>query len=167
MVWIVLAICLSLLIGGILFSQLELRIDSRVPELVASWAGFGKALLIYKEDDWQLEVRILFFHRRWTLVDLFVGKRRAKKVRKKNVETAKKKKPLKNLQRIIRVIRSFRVTKWQLAIDSGDYIKNAWMYPLNFIQGMKYHLNINFTDENFLAVTLKNSVWRMLHAWIK
>ena len=73
----------------------------------------------------------------------------------------------KIFQKIFSVLRTFRVRQWQITIDSGDDIENAWLYPLNFFPYMKQHVYINFVDENFLVLTIRNIPWRMVYAWIK
>lgn len=121
-------------------------------------------MISFEKDDWLIDLRILFYRRKWKLEELILAKRKRKK---EKARKGKEKMQKKNLHRFIRVLKSFRLTKWQLSFDSGDYTKNAWLYPLNFVPGMRHHLCINFMDENYLSATLKNSIWRIMRTWIK
>lgn len=71
------------------------------------------------------------------------------------------------LKKIIRVIKTFRVTRWQLAVDTGDYVRNAQLYPLNYTKYTFNHLYINFTGENYLTLTIRNRPWKIIYALLK
>lgn len=62
---------------------------------------------------------------------------------------------------------SFQVRRFQLSLDTGDHVLNAWLYPVNFISVLRHRIRINFNGENYLAVTVRNRPLRMLYAWIK
>src|SRR5215216_4520929 len=51
------------ILGWLFFSPLALSIDTTVPEAKLTWKGIGKILLIYKEDEWLLFIRVLLFTR--------------------------------------------------------------------------------------------------------
>ena len=69
--------------------------------------------------------------------------------------------------KIVRVIKTFRVTKWELAVDSGDYSRNAQLYPLNFLPYTFKHLYVNFRDENYLLLTIRNRPWKILYSFLR
>ena len=64
-------------------------------------------------------------------------------------------------------MKTFRVTKWELAIDTGDSLRNAWLYPLNFHPGMGRHFCVNFFDETYLLLEIRNAPWRMVRALMR
>ncbi len=68
---------------------------------------------------------------------------------------------------MIRVLRTFRVTEWRVAIDTGDYARNAQLYPMNFLPYAFKHLDINFRDENFLVLRIRNRPWKMIYAFLR
>jgi len=92
---------------------------------------------------------------------------------KKIKDTAKKKKPKRRmelrplLKKIVRIIKTFRVTEWRLAIDTGDHTRNAQLYPLNFSPRTFRHLYINFSDENYLLLKTRNRPWKILYAFLR
>ncbi|WP_142603547.1 hypothetical protein [Solitalea koreensis] len=164
MIWIIIVALVILILCGLLFLPLELEIDSRVPVIAMRWIGIGKVMMIYEKEEWQLDLRIVFFHHNWALEKLIFAERKPKK---RTVRIRKKKRTKNDLSFLLRLFKSFRIAKWQLAIDSGDYIKNAWLYPLNYAPYTRRHLYINFMDGNYLVVIVRNSAWRILYAWIK
>lgn len=164
MIWILIIALFFLFICWLLLSPIELEIDTRVPVAVLRWRSLGKAMMIYEKEDWQLELNILFFHRKWSLEKLIFAERKQKK---RTVEIKKKKIPKNILPRLFRLLKSFRITKCLIAIDSEDYLKNAWLYPLNFAPFTRHHLFINYMDDNYLLLIIKNSPWRILYTWLK
>jgi len=72
----------------------------------------------------------------------------------------------KFLRRLFKIIKSSRITRWQIAIDTGDNVKNAWLYNLNFYPAF-CHLHINFFDENYLFLEIRNAPWKMVYALMK
>ena len=64
-------------------------------------------------------------------------------------------------------LKSFRVIEWCIAIDTGDKIKNGWLYPLNFSPYTRQHLYINFMDENYLVLRIRNAPWMLAFAFLK
>ena len=164
MIWIIIITPLFLLLAWLLLSPLELIIDTRIPVAAIRWIGVGKARVIYEKEEWWMNVSILFFRRKWALEKMiFAEKKKKKHTRQKQ----KKRMSSKIFQKIFSVLQTFRVRQWQITIDSGDDIENAWLYPLNFFPYMKQHVYINFVDENFLVLSIRNIPWRMVYAWIK
>ncbi|HEV8506892.1 MAG TPA: hypothetical protein VGQ53_15885 [Chitinophagaceae bacterium] len=127
------------------------------------WITVGKAKLVYEQDKWWLRISVFFFSKEWDLSKLtYERKKRVRKVKPKR----RTKKP-NWLRRLLNMGRSFRITRWQIAIDSGDGMKNAWLYPLNFHPAFRNHLNVNFFDENYLFLEIRNAPWKIIYALMK
>jgi len=123
----------------------------------------GKAKLVYEENKWWLSVSILFFSKTWELERLaYKRKKPAREVKPKT-----RRRRSKWLRRLFNMGTSFRIIRWRIAIDTGDDIRNAWLYPLNFYPAFRHHLFINFSDENYLFLQIRNAPWRMLYALMK
>ena len=73
----------------------------------------------------------------------------------------------RTLKKIAAVLKTIHVTEWQLAIDSGSYILNAKLYPLNYLPHTAQHIHVNFTDENYLMVKIRNRPWKILYAFLR
>ena len=165
MVWIILPIFLFLFICWLFIAPLELQIDTRIPRACLRWRSIGSADVTYQDECWWLNLKVLFFHKQWDLEKLIFRKK--KKTRNK----IERKKPIRKkrnrARKFFNVIKTFRVKKWQIAIDTGDVTKNAWLYALNFSPKTRQHLYINFTEENYLLLIIRNAPWKLAYAFLK
>lgn len=162
MVWIIILTLLFLLLCWLFISPLECTIDTRVPVAVIRWISIGKAAIVFEKEEWWMKVNILFFHRKWTLEKLFLTQKR-----KPVIQKQERKRKGKLLKRILHVFQTFKIKQWQIAIDSEDSINNALFYPLNFLPYLRQHIYINFTDQNYVTMTIRNVPWRIIYAWLK
>jgi hypothetical protein len=159
MIWLLL-LALLLIVCGLLLSPIILSIDTRIPEIKFSWKGIGNAAINYKEEKFLLRFRIFFYAKEIQL-------RRIKGTKKKQAKSKRKKRnSLKMFRKILGVFKTFRVPVWRISIDTGDYVYNAWLYPLNYFIGTE-HCNINFHEENYMVLELRNNLAQMLYAWFR
>jgi len=162
-VWVIILILPFLILGWLLLAPLQLHIDTRIPEISLRWISIGRAKLIFEDDKWWLKITVLFFFKRWDIKELiFHSKKKVKTVRPK-----RRIRKYKWLNKLFNLTRTFRVTKWQIAMDTGDYARNAWLYPLNFYAVMRHHLYINFFEENYFFIEIKSVPWKMAYALIR
>jgi len=109
------------------------------------------------------EISICGFKRK---LDLFQQKDKAvqKKKRKKDHQSFFK----PSFQGIKAVVKSFRVKRWLVNIDTGDMALNGVMYPLMYIltRITRRTFTINFLGKNEIIITIHNNAFRMLKAYI-
>jgi len=165
MFWIILLLII-LIPAWILLSPMEFKIDTRVPIIMIRWKAIGSAVLLFENEEWWLKIRVLFFSKKWNLIQMFFSgkKKRAKINKKRRKENVRKK---KTLFRILKVLKTFRIVEWEIAYSAEDNVKNAYWYWLNFFPLTRQHVHINFINENYLIVVIKNKIGRMLYAFIK
>jgi hypothetical protein len=159
MIWILL-LTLILIVGVLLLTPIKLAIDTRIPEMKFLWKGIGNAAINYKEEEWLLRFRVFFYTKEIQLQSI--------KGRKKKQEKPKRKKRNlpKMLGKLLAVIKTFRVPVWHISMDTEDYVHNAWLYPLNYFMGVE-HCNINFHEESYIVLELRNNLARILYAWFR
>lgn len=164
---IVLVILLSLILF-LLLSPLWIELDSSVPVGRVRWWGIGRAELRY-EKEWMAKLRILFFKRTFYLERTKkTGIARTKSKKRKQAKNTKPGIPFRiMIKKIRRVLRSFIVEKWQVAIDTGDATLNARLFPLNWMPGLKGNLLVNFNGEEYFRCRIRNTGWRLLWAWFR
>jgi len=162
-VWVIVFILPLLILGWLLLAPLQLQIDTRIPEISFRWISVGKAKIVYEQDKWWLKISVFFFFKQWDLEGLIFKPK--KKVRKNRPKT--KRGLSKWLRKLFNLIKTFRVTKWQIAIDTGDDVRNAWLYSLNFYPGIRRHFCVNFFDESYLLLEIRNAPWKMVYALMK
>lgn len=151
---------LFLLILWLLVARFSLEIDTRVPYMRFRWAGFIKGIIVYR-DKWVAELQILFFHT--TLPISFKKKKKPQKPKEK--KRGKREMTLsKAIRKGKRVLRSFTVDQWELAVDTGDHTLNARLYPVNYWRPCHRHLFINFHGENYLYLKIHNRPLKLLFA---
>lgn len=163
MVWLIIFLILSLILLWIFFTPLELDIDTRIPQASLRWISIGRAIVIYEDEKWLLKIRILFFSRQWDLEELIFREKKKKRIKK----VKRKRKKTMGLRKIFNLLKTFRVTQWQMAIDTGDNVRNAWLYSLNFLPYAHGHLYVNFFDENYLLLKIRNALWKLAYAFMR
>lgn len=166
MFWIILLLLLLLIVGWLLLSPIEMHIDTRVPHATFSWLSIGGATVIYEKQEWFLKVRVLLFRKEWPISKLLAHparKKKPEKVKKSGGSTAN----LKVMRRAFKMLKTFRVIEWKLAVDGNEHLSYAMLYPLNFLPYLQRHLYINYEDETYLLLKISNQPWRMVYAWIK
>jgi uncharacterized membrane protein YbhN (UPF0104 family) len=162
MIWLLyILVFLCALLLWFLIAPLVLEIDSRKPIASIKWISIGK-IVIWHDDEWWLSFRIFFFHKKMRLSS--IKKRRKGPYR---INKRIKRKPKNLLMKIIRVMRTFRIEEWQLAIDTGDYASNAQIYPFNFFPKLRHHLQVNFNDENYLYIRIRNRPLKIFYAYLR
>lgn len=72
-----------------------------------------------------------------------------------------------NFRMVISLLKSFRVVKFNVAVCNLDYTTNARWYFLNHLPGISKHVHINFEDENYFNLVVKNNAWSIVYAFIK
>ena len=167
MIWIIL---LTIILGLILFvlvTPLIIRIDTRENIYLIRWAGLVRMQILPDTDKLLvINVRSLFWNK-----DFYpLTKRVAKEQKDEPAKPSKKKKrSLRYMsRRAWHVLRSFRVRQFSVDLDTGDYIWNAYLYPVFwFLNTRKRHLYINYEGRVTAKIEIRNRLIRMLYAFIQ
>jgi hypothetical protein len=154
-----------LLCGWLLLSSIHIELDTRVPLAGIKWGMIGHAKIWY-EESWKMHVHVPFYKNTFSFSGL---KRKPRKMVTENAE--KKKKKQRNRRRVLKMLiplaKTFSITEWKLALDTGDYSVNAPLYPLNFLPFTFGHLLVNFQNENYLVLKVRNRPWKILIVFLK
>ena len=166
MAWITgLLLLLLLLLCWLLLSSLNIEMDSRIPGAGIKWGTIGTAKIWY-DKTWRMYISAPFYEKTFPLVEL---KGKSRKIIPE--DEAKKKKKQRNMRRVLKMIipmaKTFRITEWKLALDTGDYSLNAPLYPLNFLPYTINHILVNFQNENYLVLKVRNRPWKILIVFLK
>lgn len=166
MIWVIgIILLLLLIISWFLLSPVLIEIDTRIPAASIRWISIGEGM-IWFEEEWFFRFRILFFSKTISLAA--INDKPAKIAEPAKKKKARKKMKLSRVIRIIsNVIKTFKVTEWQWGIDTGDYTHNARLYPLNFIPRCASHLQVNFNNENYLLLKIRNRPLKILFAFLR
>lgn len=147
----------------LLLSPLVLEIDTRGPYAGLKWVGIG-TVWIYYDGEWWFRMRIFFYRKTMPITSIRGRSKRieAKKTEKKNAR--RKMRISRLIGKGIRILKTCNVDEWELAIDTGDYTRNARFFPLNYLPYTINHLFINFTDTNYLVLKIRNRPLKLLYA---
>ena len=163
MLWIIIILLfISLLVWALLGPVIiYLKTEANRYQLVLP--GIFKAVLVPTEELFHIRGWIFFIPYRFDPFSERKGKN------KKKVEQPKKKKGLKlrskNIQMIIESVRSFRIRKLHLDLDSDDFILNAWLLPaFSFINTENIQMRVNFEGTSSLMLDLRTQMGSLL--WI-
>lgn len=168
--WIALLIILSILLGiflYVLFAPVVLEIDTILGlyRVRFHWLAWGRIYFIGLEP-W-VEIKVAWWHKQFSLLEL--PKSRQKKEEKSVAKNIKKKKKFTMKWATIKALfRSFKVEKFSWHLDTGDYALNGMLYPLFWWYGYKsgHNVAINFVANNSLVLTIKNTGWRVIKAFL-
>jgi hypothetical protein len=90
----------------------------------------------------------------------------------KTVKKRKARKPMspgKLLRKVRAILSTFRITRCFITIDTGDMRVNGILYPWVYLlkRRIRKNVSINFWGENVVILEAKNTIARMLWAYIK
>jgi hypothetical protein len=163
MFWLILIAVFLGLLAYLLFATLLVEIDtshqlysfSIVPVFRISW--------VVDEFPRHPEITIFGFRKKLNLQAWFKG------TAPKETKVRKPSKFRISFSKIRSLVRSFRVKKWLVNIDTGDMALNGEMFPLMYalmrMTGKEFY--INFFGKNEVVITIENNAFRMLKAIIK
>lgn len=149
----------------LLFAPFYLEIDTSKSICMARLHWLGVARLLIRENSLVLRWRILGIGKDTDLV----VETRGPKSSKPNKRSKKPRKAADPpLRKIIAVIRSFKVNKFSLQLDTGNMELNGLLFP--WLSGVSWLLHrnvwINFNDRNELILEIENNAFRVLRAFL-
>lgn len=169
-VLLVILLVLVLLINILLWAPLALEIDSKHSVYRLSWWCLFRADVIPVKGDFMIDGQIFFFRKQWSVMELLAKKGDHKGEAKKSLNERKKKKrriPL-SWKMMKALLRSFKVERFDVSLDTGNVIWNAWLFPLaetlhHALRVKHRGLHISFTGDNRIDLKVTNRAGRM--AW--
>ena len=157
-------ILLVLLIIYLLLMPIVLFIDTNNKQYYLQFKGLAKASI---ESDNQEVLRLkleLFFFKFYFYPLKYIWSKNKRDIKKKTNKTREIGIGGRNLYKIIK---SFKVKKFLLNIDTGDCIWNAKLYPLfsllNYYWG---DFNINFEGRNHMVLHIQNRPLNIIKSFI-
>lgn len=160
MLWFFLS--LILLAGLLLWLPLQVEVDTENGLYRAGWGGIFGVRATMAGDRWQWFYRIFF----WEKQAMPDGKKaRAGKTRKPKAK--KPSFPLSPRQAwflMKKLLRAVEVKRFYLDWDTGDFIWDAYLYPLCRLTRANRHVHINFSGRQELAIHLQARPYRLAGA---
>lgn len=163
MIWIIILLLVLTALCYFLLAPFFLELDSRRSLCRFRFHRLASARLYISEDTLMLDLKITWWVK---TIDLFAPRKKPKK--KVTEKKKKKERKMMPLKKIMAVIRSFRVNKCIVNMDTGNIPLNGILYPAFLWLGHKTgkEITINFRDKNEIIFETENNIARMLWAYI-
>jgi len=164
--WIVIGVILLLLLA-FLFIPLNLVLDTRTHEYYVQAAGLAK-MRIEGDEEAIVRLRLQALFRSYYFYPLDWIER-PKRIQEKREKKRKKKRKTTNLswRTILRVLKSFRVKRFWVHLDTGDCIANAKLYPaFALLNYLGVDLGVNFHGRNELVLHMQNRPIWLLRSFV-
>lgn len=165
-IWIIIGVLLLLFLA-FLFMPLNLVLDTRTHDYYVQAAGLAK-MKIEGDEKEIVRFRLQALFRSFIFYPLdWIDK--PKRLKEKREKKQRKKKKTTNLspRTILRVLKSFKVKRFWVHLDTGDCIANAKIYPafalFNYLGG---NFGVNFHGRNELVLHLQNRPIRLLRSFV-
>lgn len=152
-----------LLIIGFLLVPIDFYINTKSHQYYLRLRGLATVSMEHDQEEvLKLKLKTFFFQHYFYPL----RKKSSKKQKKIN---DKKKTGGKNvsIKKIVALLKSFKVKRFVLDIDTGDCLTNAKLAPLfAFLNHYVAHFNINFEDRNLLLIHLHNRPINLIKSFI-
>jgi hypothetical protein len=152
----------------LLLAPFSLRLDTYRDEYYLKWHSIGSARLLLLEGELAIGLRLGPWRKQF--YPLRPGaKPKAEEEKPALPHPAKAKKPRRPFpwRKMRRVLRTFRVREFQLEIDTDDFARNAWLFPLvHSIGPLRRSVHVNFLGRNEGVLVVQNRLWDMGWAWV-
>jgi hypothetical protein len=162
---IILFVCLLVYL---LFAPILIVVDTNGNRYYLEYKGLLKASLLGDEEEViKVRFRIIFFSFDWYPLK----ERRQKQIEEKASPAKKpvisKKKPTMKMKTIKKLMKSFRVKKFRLDLDTGDCVTNASLFPLFcMLNRFRNGFHLNYVGQNALLLHIENKPIRLIKSFI-
>jgi hypothetical protein len=109
-----------------------------------------------------IRLAVIGWQREIPLLSKAVATKRARTVKRPRHQVA----PRLSLGRVVALLRTFRVRRLHVAVDTGNYVYNAQFFPVAYaLQRWGWDVGINWWDQNEIQLEVENRFSRLLWAW--
>jgi hypothetical protein len=153
-----------LLVIVLLFTPINLCLDTATNEYYLHYKGFAKASFVaHKEEILRIKLKIFFWKK-----DIYpIRFLKSRKSKQKSKSKSRKFISGNGFRKGLSVLKSFEIKRLAINIDTGDVVKNAKLYPIFTLLNYKYgSFNINFEGRNQLALYVQNRPIHIIKSFI-
>ncbi len=163
MVGSIIIIVIILIITWILFSPIVLKVDTRYNLYDLRFLMIAHVWLDVEGDNTlTFHLKLPLYH--YQTQQLPISSRSNQKRRKVRA----KGNYIDRLIRIKNIVRSFKVTAFEIFLDTDNYTLNAQLIPISiYLSNKGIPITINFQEKSFLQLEIRNTPWRLGLAYLK
>lgn len=145
----------------ILFTPIVLQIDTLRGLYWVQWRGIASLRFNIQDDEPILSLRVWFWKKDFRLLASLSKSRKPNAEKKAKKRKARKKRNWKRLG--LRLLQSFKVTEFDLKLDTDDYVLNSYLYPVfHLLNSKSLQISINYQGESSLQLQIENRLIRLL-----
>ena len=161
--WWVLIVLLFVLVIMLLFTPLQLYINTATNDYFVRVGHLAKAFLeADTKEIFRFRIRAMGFQYSFYPLKTKSSDNRKKKNPKK---TQKKKRP--EARKLVWILRAFKVNTFECSVDTGNFVANAQLYPfLGFINHHVAKCRINFEGIDYLMLDIRSRPFTLLKSFI-
>ncbi|MBT8271261.1 MAG: hypothetical protein KJO25_04370 [Bacteroidia bacterium] len=165
MVLVIILALVLILLAYILLAPVDLYIDTISKEYFIRQRGILKAQALWDDDKIiKLNMQLFFFS--FNVFPLDKMKRGKKKKKSKSSKELVKARTGQS-RKVLKVIKTFRIKRFFIDIDTGDYVQNAKLYPVFTFLDYRYGgFRINFLGRTDLVLHIQNTPFRVIKSII-
>ena len=162
---IIFLILFFLLVIYLLWTPIVLLIDTRTNQYYIQLKGFVKAsILSDKEEIVRIKMKVLFLTFKFYPLRRKKNATESKKIKKHNTKNSSKR---IQFRKFIRTLRTFKIKRLFINIDTGDCISNAKLFPLfAFLNQTKGNFQVNFEGRNQMVLHMQNRPIHIIKSFI-
>lgn len=174
MTGLILLISICVLFTLLLLTRIQLILNTDRSDYRLRIGSLANARVRYVEEgDLELTARLVFWNWKLSFMSLLTGQGH-KQQQQVSLQSGNKKikskrrVPRRMLTKGWRLMRSFKVRKWYLNVDTDDVIANAYLYPFFFwLSRGKAKWKINYEGRVDVDILIENRIGRMLYCFIR
>ena len=177
----IISVVIIILLAWILFVPFRFCIDTTINQYYFEWSGIIKINFVPDEVEiFFIRVKIPFYHIHiYPIKKLIEEEKEKEKEKKPGQEKSKKswlrrinKKEVRRIKLLSKlgwkVFKALRLKKFEVNVDTGDVIYNAWLIPLFVsLNGNRTNLRVNYQGIVSVVLLFEHSVFRILVILIK
>ena len=166
MVLVIILALILILLAYILLAPVDLYINTISGEYFIRQRGIVKARAIWDDDKIiRLRMHVFFFSFNVFPLEKMKSGKQKKKKKKNTRELVQVRK--NQSRKVLKVVRSFRIRRFFIDLDNGDYVQNAQLYPVFAFLDYRYGgFRINFLGRTDLILHIQNTPFRVLKSII-
>lgn len=170
--WLIIPGVLLIVMICLLFAPIVIDIDSTTGWIAVRYGRMAAGALVLNEEELVVRVRALGWKKEYDLMALAGEEKKTKQVERARRPKADRRRKMdagKMFRKIRGVLRSFRVERCEISIDTGNMPLNGVLYPWVYLLRLRSgkNISINFSGEETVILRVRNTVARMLWAFIK
>jgi hypothetical protein len=155
-----------LLIIYLLWVPIILFIDTHTNEYYVQLRGLAKARIVAdKKEVLKVKMKVLFLSFKFYPFRRKKSSAKSKKIKKYNTNKSSKSIQIK---KYIRMLRTFKIKRLFINIDTGNCISNAKLFPLfAFLNQTKGNFKVNFEGRNQMVLHMQNRPINIIKSFIQ